>query len=155
VVLADGAWAAETFQSIWQYRLKDSLYQVAYATHPCRFHFGPQNTAAEDRRRWERRFSYLTSRGAAVIVTEWNSHADIQKSGTKDVSAPFLDYLRQKGIGITAHAFDVKGTMVKTLYPDWEPTTLQEPQGCWRPSDAIRCGPEAGSPVKDLYARIS
>jgi hypothetical protein len=154
VLLADGARKGASFEGMWNHRLKDKLNQTAYAAHPYWFH-REGSPVEEDRKWWEDRFGYLTDRGAAVIATEWNAHGEINKEGGRAAMEAFLDYLPERNIGITAHAFDAKGTMVKTLHPDWKPTTLNDGPGNCAEPPLVHCGPEAGEKVKELYKDLS
>ncbi|SDM43426.1 glycoside hydrolase family 5 protein [Allokutzneria albata] len=148
VLVANGAALAERFEGMWPHRLNDPVGQLAYATHPYYWHFAANNTLERNRARWQERFGYVVDRGAPVIVTEWNARHDACRAGMPGMVEPFLDYLRERGIPLLTHAFDVQDTMVKGLHPNWEPTTL----------DGSRCvdnepvrGPDAGSNVRDRF----
>lgn len=141
VLLADGAGKAGRLQGVPA--LADP--QLGYAVHPYWFRTRVRATLQEDRAEWDLRFGDL-SRRVPVVATEWNASNQCSAGGPE--RAPdLLAYLQERGIGLTAHAFDVPGTLVAET-DTWSPSTL-EGFSC----DGGRDGADVGELVLDAFAR--
>ena len=124
VIIADGLNLAQDLDGVLP--LTDPANEVAYAAHPY-FH----SSTDQQSQTWENHFGSLAST-APVIVTEWTTEPQFYcDSTTPTAAAAFLRYLNDRGIGLTAFAYDFNGKTFGSAAVMGVPTTF---------ADGLQCG---------------
>jgi Cellulase (glycosyl hydrolase family 5) len=103
--------------------IRDPLNKIVYAIHPYideRDH-GPEH--------WTTHFGYF-ARNHAVLTTEWNATSTLQcRPDDPEVSRQFIDYLKERNIGLILWALDLRGSLFDA---NWNPMGFKDFQcGKW------------------------
>jgi hypothetical protein len=123
--------------------------QIALAFHPYYYHTGNNSSLATDTANWESRFGYLRNtsiiplnKQVPMLSTEWNSNGVPEcYAGIAARTPEFLNYLKSKDFGMTAHAIDIAGLIV-TNVPGWQPSSF----------GSVECNGDAGQVLQTFYA---
>ena len=133
VLVIEGLKFAEEFEGIPE--LKDPLSNYALAAHP---YISGVNKKPEN---WTPNFGFLADQHRLIFAEEWGAPSETKpgKRWCKDdpdlqLPGQFLQYLRQKNMGVIGWAFDVPGTIVTDYH------------GTPNSYDGKRCGDTGGGP---------
>ena len=114
VVVADGLLFAERLGGAPD--LRDPLEQIVYASHPYAHDAKGQTQAA-----WQEKFGSFAQRHP-VIVTEWTTIPKyFCNAGTPRYAADFMNYLAQRGIGMTIYGWDFSGSKFGSAFYGFPP----------------------------------
>lgn len=131
VLIVDGLDTAERLAGLTP--LTDPLGQLMYGVHPYYYQLGVS---------WWDQMYGTASATYPVIATEWSFTAESCGTKKDTLANTLLAYLRDHGIGVLGHAFDVPGTVITT---DW----------LWTPTDCAGTQGGSGLVTKNFFAGLA